>query len=108
MASEETGRWPAYGEGKYGVNIVTRTTTVTATLEEEGEMTVQVVDDTGSGVTEAAVGIEAADEAFTDNGSTDSNGEVVFGGIPIDAYTVTVSKTGYFETTVDVAEADFT
>lgn len=105
MAYGEAG----YGEGGYGgVLVVTRTATVTATIEEDGELTVQVNDDTGAAVEQADVGIENADATFTDAGTTDATGQVVFSGIPIQDYTVSVSKTGYFPTTVAVAAGDFT
>lgn len=101
-----------YGYGEYGDNgyggPMTRTTSITVTLNEEGELTVQVNDDTGSEIDSANVSIENSDASFTESGTTDSTGQVVLGPIPIQDYTVTVSKTGYFTATVSVASGDFT
>lgn len=87
---------------------MTQTASLTVTLSEEGELTVQVNDESGTGISSANVSIENSDASVTDSGTTDTNGQIIFSPIPIDDYTVTVTKTGFFDETATVAAGDFT
>lgn len=95
-----------YGRGGYGV--MTQTTSVTITLEEQGELTVQVDDADGAGIDGATVTLSGASGSVSEEATTDENGQVVFDGIPIADYTVSAEAMGYFADEASVAAGDFT
>lgn len=83
---------------------MTKEVTKTVTLEEKGKITINVQDDGGNAVSGASVTLSGTS---SDSTTTDSSGQVVFDGLPVGQYDVTISKSGYFEKSISVAEAEF-
>lgn len=109
MSTSPTSGYGAggYGEGGYGgvTTDMTKTANVSLTMEEQGNLTVTVSDQSGSAVGSASVTISGPS---SDSGTTDSSGQVVFDPVDIGDYNVTVTKDGYFEVTATVSSGDFT
>lgn len=99
-----------YGESGYGDSTYGTTTTMTksvqktVTLEEKGKITIAVQNPGGSAITGVSVSISGTSSASAE---TDSSGQVVFDGVPIGDYTVTLTEPGYFEQTVSISQGEF-
>ena len=93
-----------YGQGGYGVLTVTKTAETTVVLEEQGNLTVAVTDDGGDAISDASVSISGASSA---SAQTDESGTVVFDGLEVADYQLTVTADGYFDAETTVAASDF-
>ena len=94
-----------YGDGGYGGPIiVTKSASVELVAEEEGNLTVTVVDDSGNGLEGFSVTLSGPS---SDEQTTDSDGVAVFDAINIGDYDITATKEGWFDATGSVSAEDF-
>ena len=95
-----------YGDGGYGGPItVTKSASVELVAEEEGNLTVTVVDSSGSGLEGFSVTLSGPSSVEK---TTDSEGVAVFDAIEIGDYNITATKEGWFDATGSVTAEDFT
>lgn len=95
-----------YGEGGYGGPIlVTKSASVELVAEEEGNLTVTVVDESGNGLSGFSVNLSGPSSGQE---TTDSEGVAVFDAIEIGDYDIKATKEGWFDATASVTSEDFT
>lgn len=107
MSPSGYGQTP-YGQ-EYGGGTMTKSATLTLVASEEGELTITVETEDGTGVEGFDVTISATDESgFSETMTTDSGGSVVFTGLVVRAYDVEGTKPGWLGVSGSVASGDFT
>jgi prepilin-type N-terminal cleavage/methylation domain-containing protein len=74
---------------------VTAETIITRPLA--GTLLVQVKDQTGTGLSGAAVAVSGQNTSYDASATTDSAGCVAFAGLPTDTYTINATDTGYVD-----------